>query len=123
MENEYLTSWLIYLSAALGAHLLLWRVLVVFSNTRWIHYSHCLLAAVLFTPVSLELDGRSGYLVPAFMAALMDGLNDGFDAALPKIWLMLGFFVALIFFTLLFRVYISQRRPKKLQPDTSQPTQ
>ena len=82
--SEYYLAWLIYLGAVLSAHLLLWRALVVVSSRDIKTVLHLFLCAILLTPTALS-EGQH-YWVPAFMSALMDGLNDGLAAAMPEVW-------------------------------------
>ncbi|WP_101757119.1 hypothetical protein [Oceanicoccus sp. KOV_DT_Chl] len=81
--SEYYYAWIIYLLAVAAAQLLLWKILSGIKNRDITTVMQLLLLAVLIVPASLE---QSGYWVPSFMAALMEGINLGFEAALPRIW-------------------------------------
>jgi hypothetical protein len=94
IDHEYFIAWAIYLLAALVAQLI--SYVIVGWKVRDDRASRpkaiadfgmvvqLLVFAVLITPVRLEL--ADNYWVPAFMAALMDGLNYGSDKALTRIW-------------------------------------
>ena len=100
---EYYLCWGVYLLAVAASQLLLWRVLVVISNKEVKTVLQLSLLAILITPAVLE-PGQA-YWVPAFMAALMEGLNEGPDAALLRIWPILGVMLALITLSFIWRLY------------------
>ncbi|MFA7553632.1 MAG: hypothetical protein WCY88_05230 [Spongiibacteraceae bacterium] len=81
--SNYYSAWAIYLLAVLAAELLLWCLVkrIKSKDIRWV--LHLCLLALLITPVAL--DSAQQYWVPAVMAALMDGLNIGWDAAMPRL--------------------------------------
>ena len=81
--NDYYQAWGIYVAAVLVAHLLLWRLLrkLPFRGVKTV--LHLCMAALLLTPAALE-PGQN-YWVPAIMAAAMEGLNNGMDAATARL--------------------------------------
>jgi hypothetical protein len=107
--TEYYLCWGIYLLAVAAAQVLLWRVLLVINNRSIKTVLQLTLLAILITPVSLE--SGQGYWVPAFMAAFMEGLNQGPDAALLRIWPIL--FLMLVFISLFFMWRLFQKMSKK----------
>ncbi|ARN75880.1 hypothetical protein [Oceanicoccus sagamiensis] len=101
--NDYYLSWGIYLAAVLAAQLLLWRVLSIFKNQDIKTLIQLLLLALLITPVPLE--PGQGYWVPAFMAAIMEGLNLGLDAALPRLWPIFTMMLVFVCLSVVWRLY------------------
>ncbi len=82
--NEYVIAWAIYLLAVVGAQVLSWRIArpLPWADLRLVF--QLFIFAILITPARLEPTGS--YWVPAFMAALMDGLNYGTDQVLNRLW-------------------------------------
>lgn len=101
--SEYYLAWLIYLAAVLSAHLLLWRALKVISSRDIKTVLHLSLAAILLTPTTLTTG--QNYWVPAFMSALMDGLNDGPAAAMSDLWSILIVMLLLVSISLGLKLY------------------
>ncbi len=99
--SDYYISWLIYCLAVFSSNALLWRLLVRASSVHLKILLQLTLLAVLMTPASLELG--TGYWVPAFMMMIMEGLNEGFAAAAPRLLPMLLVLILLIFSTYLSR--------------------
>lgn len=92
--GEYVVAWSIYLLAAIVAQILVWRMTrgLPLADLRTVL---CLTVfAILFTPA--QLDSGVNYWVPAFMAALMEGLNEGPDAALSRVGPILVVMLALV---------------------------
>ncbi len=86
--RDYYIAWLIYLAAVLAAELLLWRGLHKRLNRDVLHVLQILVFALLITPATLDITqavSLDGYWVPAFMAALMEGINEGFPAAMTRL--------------------------------------
>lgn len=84
LSNGYFIAWGIYALAVVMAQLLFWRLCrsIAHADLRLV-LQFCLFA-LLVTPARLEQP--LGYWAPAFMAALMDGLNYGLDQVLERLW-------------------------------------
>jgi hypothetical protein len=81
--SDYWIAWLIYLLAVACAQWLCWRAsLALASADLRLLLQFCLLA-LLLTPVRLE--PTSQFWVPAFMAALMESLNEETDTVLNRL--------------------------------------
>ncbi len=106
--SDYYISWSIYLAAVLAAQLLLWRVLSIISSREIKTLIQLLLFALLITPVPLE-PGQS-YWVPAFMAAIMEGLNLGLEAALPRLWPIFTMMLVFVCLSVAWRLYRLRRQ-------------
>lgn len=105
--REYYLAWLIYLFALLAAELLLWRGLHKRIHRELLHVLQLLVFALFITPVTLELEqgmSMQDYWVPAFMAALMEGINEGFAAALPRLTPVLVVMALLLTLSLVWRL-------------------
>lgn len=101
--SDYYTAWAIYWLAVIVAQLLFWRALAAINSQQVKVLSQLLLFALLITPVSLETG--QPHWVPAFMAAIMEGLNDGFDAALSRLWPILLMMLVFILLAAAWRRY------------------
>lgn len=84
MASNYANAWLLYLAAVGVAHFLLWWLMRRLKSLELKQVIHLCVLALLITPARLEPD--SGNWVPAFMAALMEGIDSGFDAAANRLW-------------------------------------
>lgn len=103
MGSEYYLAWLIYLGAVCCAHVLLWRAMSVIASRDIKTVLHLVLASILLTPTTLT--AGQNYWVPAFMSALMDGLNDGAAAAMPDIGSILIVMLVLVSLSLGLKLY------------------
>ena len=113
--SEYYTAWSIYLLAVLVAEILLWRLLRIIKPGSVKLTLHLSLLALLLTPATLDI--TQSYWVPAFMVALMNGLNEGLEAALPPLQLILIVMLLLISVPYLFRIskaLIARKRRKRV---------
>ena len=106
--SDYYLSWGIYLLAVVAAQILLWRVMVVISSREIKILLQLLLLAFLITPVPLE-PGQF-YWVPAFMAAIMEGLNFGLEAALPRLWPIFTTMLVFVCLSVGWRLYRLRRK-------------
>lgn len=93
VSNDYYLAWGIYLLAVVTAQLLLWKVLSGLKNRDIATILQLMLLALLIVPASLN---QQNYWVPSFMAAMMEGINLGFDAALPRLWPILITMIILV---------------------------
>jgi len=105
LESDYYLAWAIYLLAVLTAQIVVWRLVL---HVRFVELRSILQVcslALFITPV--RLDPTQNYWVPAFIAALMDGLNDGVDALLnrfvPVLFVMTGLLIASFILKLIMR--------------------
>lgn len=106
--SDYYISWGIYWVAVAVAQFLLWRGLTIIKSQPIKILIQLLLFALLITPVPLE-SGQS-YWVPAFMAAIMEGLNIGFEAALPRLWPILVMMLVLVSLAVAWQAYWLRRQ-------------
>lgn len=115
--SDYQLAWWIYLCAVLGAHCLLWWLLrpVTYTNVKAV--LQLMLLALLITPAALE-PGQS-YWVPAFMAAFMDGVDSGIDAALVRLWPIFGAMLLFLLLFVLVKVLWARRRGGSTAPKNS----
>lgn len=94
--SSYMIAWLVYIVAVGGAQLLAWRISRVLRSPDLRAIFQLVVLAALITPARLE-EGAN-YWVPAFMVALMEGLNDGMEVALNR---LLPMMVTMLVFILL----------------------
>lgn len=107
MDSNYTLAWLIYLGAVAAAQLLIWLPLrrLRFADLRRV-IELCVLG-LLITPARLE-PGSDNW-VPAFMAALMELLESGSDAALDRLWPILLVMLLMLVVSMMIRYYLSRR--------------
>ncbi|MGK0500883.1 MAG: hypothetical protein ACJAYG_002537 [Oceanicoccus sp.] len=84
MTSDYYQTWAIYWGAVVVAVFLFWLLLRKFKRPTLTYSLLIMLLALLLTPAAPEAE--RGYWVPAYMVALMEGLNEGFEAAMPYLW-------------------------------------
>lgn len=106
--SDYYISWSVYLVAVLVAQLLLWRVLRIIKTQDIKFLVSILFFALLITPVPLETS--QSYWVPAFMAAIMEGLNHGFEAAQPRLWPIFMTMLIFVCLSVAWRLYRLRRQ-------------
>lgn len=109
LSDEYFLAWGLYLLAVFGAQLLAWRLTRVIPQADVRVILQLLVLATFITPARLE-EGVN-YWVPAFIAALIEGLNDGGDAALTRLWSILVTMLVLVLLS--FSVKLSKRGARK----------
>ena len=102
MESNYTLAWSVYLGAVVVAQLLLWWPLrqLPFADAR--RLIQLCVFAMFITPA--RLDPGSDFWVPAFMAALMDALEFGSEAALARVWPILAVMLVLVLASSLLRM-------------------
>lgn len=111
MASNYTTAWLIYLAAIPVAHGLLWAALRRMRSRETRQVIHLCVFAFLITPARLE--PGSPLWVPAFMAALMEGIDRGMDAASERLWPIFALMLALIVVSMLWRVLRARRAQRR----------
>ena len=91
---EYVLAWAVYLLAVAAAQVLCWRVTrpLPWADARRV-IQICIFA-LLITPARLQ--PSDSYWAPAFMAAIMDGLNEGSEQALSRLWPILATMLVLL---------------------------
>ncbi|MEH6556641.1 MAG: hypothetical protein V7459_05405 [Oceanicoccus sp.] len=99
--SDYYLSWSLYYLAVATSNVLFWRLLLGIGSLHVKILLQLTLLALLITPASLE--PGQGYLVPAFMVMIMEGLNEGFAAITPRFLPMVAVLFVLIFVTYLIR--------------------
>ena len=108
--DDYYLAWAIYLAAICLAHLVLWRMLRRLSSVNLRVVLHVCLFAILVTPAPFGSEGS--YWVPAYMTAIMEGLNDGLDAMLNRMIPIFIVMLVLVTLSLLFN-FIRQRAARR----------
>lgn len=108
MASGYTTAWAVYLAAVLIAHGLLWCLTRRLSVAGLQQLIHLCVFAIFITPARLE-PGRDVW-VPAFMAALMEGIDSGMAAASDRLWPILVVMLCLVLASVLLRHYLARRR-------------
>ena len=101
--SSYVWVWMFYLAAVLGAQILMWRLTSPLPGKELGLILQLCVFALLITPAQLE--GLDHYWVPAFMAALMEGLNDGVDVAMQRLLPILTVMLALVVLSLFRRLF------------------
>lgn len=81
--SEYYIAWGFYLVAVASAQLLVWRLTRSMSAVILQRILQLSSLAILITPARLE--SGQNYFVPAFMAAIIEGVIDGGAAAVSRI--------------------------------------
>ncbi len=92
--SDYYIAWSLYLLMVVSSHVLFWRLLLKVASLHLKIVLQLGLLTLLITPALL--DAETGYWVPAFMVMIMEGLNDGFDAIVPRLPPMFLLFVVLL---------------------------
>lgn len=108
MESKYQVAWLIFFVAVVAAHLLVWQLIRRWRSREGKQVILLCLFAFLATPVPLE-PGSSAW-VPSFMAALMEAIDGGIDAALNRLWPALVVMLCLVLGSIGGRWYLQNRR-------------
>lgn len=108
MATGYTTAWMIYLVAVLVAHGLLWSLTRRLPWRELQQIIHLCVFALLITPARLEPD--SSLWVPAFMAATMEGIDSGPEAASNRMWPVLVVMLVLVVLSVVGRWYLLRRR-------------
>ncbi|MEE8059264.1 MAG: hypothetical protein V3T17_15725 [Pseudomonadales bacterium] len=102
MGNDYLIAWSLYLLAVVAAQILTWRILRPFLQADIRAIVQLCVFSILITPARLE--AGASYWVPAFVAALMDGVNDGVDAAIVRLWPIVMVMLVLVSISLVWKL-------------------
>lgn len=108
MTSTYATAWTVYLCAVLVAHGLLWWLLRPLQRLEVRQLIHLCVFAFLVTPTRLEVGGDNW--VPAFMAAVMEGIDLGFEAASSRLWPIFALMLVLILLSSFARWYLARRQ-------------
>lgn len=101
-------AWCVYAGAAVLGLALAWLGLRRFMGVDAQRVILLCLAALLAVPANIEAD--SGSWAPAFMAALMEGIDNGGDAALERLWPSFVVMLVLVLLSLAWRLYHMGRR-------------
>lgn len=112
--SEYYTAWGFYLVAVASTQLLVWRITRSIPAVLLQRILQLCSLAILITPARLETG--QNYFVPAFMAALMEGVIDGGAAAVSRI------LPIILMMLILCSAYIGirlRRQPSRSSDDTS----
>lgn len=107
MASNYTNAWLLYLAAVLVAHFLLWWLMRRMQSVELKQVVHLCVLALLITPARLE-PGSDNW-VPAFMAALMEGIDSGFDAAANRLWPIFSVMLVFIVTAMLVRRWLATK--------------
>ena len=102
MDSNYLLAWSIYLGAVVVAMVLAWMPLRRWTSSDTRRLLLLCLFALLITPERLDPDHANW--APAFMAALMDAIDSGFQAGLNRLWPALLLMLALVVLSMLWRL-------------------
>lgn len=97
LNSDYYIAWFVYLMAVIAAQFIVWRLSSSFKSQDFRLLLQIFCFSLLIMPTHLnQLQNGGGYWVPAFIAAVMDGLNDGFEASVPHLVPMLFLMLALL---------------------------
>lgn len=108
MTSNFLLAWGVYLASVVVALLLVWLAV-----RRWLGADAqrvLLLCLFAFLVVPTRLEPGSEYWSPAFMAALMEAIDKGGDAALDRLWPNFVFMLVLVLLSLAWRLRKIGRR-------------
>ena len=109
ISGDYYLAWSIYFLAVVVAQWLLWRLMAGVKNRSVVTVAMLSVLALLITPAPLD-DGQS-YWVPAFMAAIMEGLDQGPDAVVPRLLPILIMMLVLLCLSLLIKLLKRSSKP------------
>lgn len=109
MEPNYQIAWTIYLVSVAVAQWLLWLLIRPLSSKDTKQVIQLCVFALLITPIPLE-PGDLRHWVPAFMAALMEAIDTGINAALNRLWPALVLMLVLLLSAMAWRLHRQGRR-------------
>jgi hypothetical protein len=109
LGNDYYLAWFAYLVGALVSQLIVWRLTVKIKAIEARTIIRICSFAMLITPVRLDPD--QNYWVPALIAGLMDGLNDGGEALIQRFVPIIVVTIALLVTSLAWK--LSRRKNKR----------
>ncbi len=83
MPTDYYIAWGVYLLAIVGAQVVAWRLVRFIPQVDLRLILQLCLFALLITPAKLDADSNNW--VPAFMAAIIEGVDHGLTAAMERL--------------------------------------
>ncbi|MGK0442256.1 MAG: hypothetical protein ACJA0N_002064 [Pseudohongiellaceae bacterium] len=107
MGSDYVFAWSCYIASSITLIVVLWHLLIWFGLKETQNLICALAAVFLFTPVPVTTD--SSYWAPAFMAAVIDLVASGTEAALNRIWPLLIVMFVVVLLTITWRIYQSKQ--------------
>jgi hypothetical protein len=107
VESNYLIGWCVYLLAVVGMMVVLRHLT---AGLKWKESAAVIKLCVLvllLTPA--KVDPEQGFWAPAFIAAFMEGISQGADAALTRAWPILIIMMVCLVLSFIWRLYERRR--------------
>ena len=103
MNDDYLMAWIGYFVSAAILMLVVWRITLFIKSTDIKTVVRVLFFVLFFTPVPLE--SGSSFWAPAFMAALIDSVTVSGEAAIARLWPLLGAMLTAVLLSFAWRMF------------------